>query len=122
MIYSASLDVGLYPLEATDLVSKEWLAGKSGFKAIQYMSVGIPFVVTPAGVCAEIGIENETHFSASNQKQWYKSLAKLLESPEKRKEMGEKGRDYALAHFTVERQTDKIAEILQQSVEKFRRA
>jgi len=116
-----SLDIGLYPLETTDLISNEWLMGKSGFKAIQYMSVGIPFVVTPIGVCAEIGIENETHFSASNKEQWYRALVNLLESPEIRKEMGKNGRMYALEHYNVPQQTDKIADTLRIAFENFHR-
>ena len=60
-----SLDIGLYPIETSSWNPQEFVMGKSGFKAIQYMSIGIPFVVTPIGVCSEIGIENETHFSAS---------------------------------------------------------
>lgn len=111
-----SMDIGLYPLEATKLVSKEWLAGKSGFKAIQYMAVGIPFVVTPVAVCAEIGIENETHFSALTKEQWYESLVKLLESAELRKKMGKNGRIYALKHYTVSQQTEKIADVIQKAV------
>lgn len=114
-----SLDIGLYPLEQTELVSKEWLMGKSGFKAIEYMSVGIPFVVTPIGVCAEIGIENETHFSASTKEQWYQALAKLLESAETREKMGETGRRFSLEHYTVSQQADKIADTLREAVENF---
>jgi hypothetical protein len=45
-----SFDVGLYPI-----VNDAWAVGKSGFKAIQYMSVGVPYVVSPVGACAEIG-------------------------------------------------------------------
>lgn len=111
-----SLDIGLYPLEATKFVTNKWLAGKSGFKAIQYMAVGIPFVVTPVGVCAEIGIESETHFSAANAEQWHESLVNLLESGKLRKEMGDNGRKYALEHFRVARQTDKIACAIQSAI------
>ncbi len=116
-----SLDIGLYPLETTDLLNNEWLMGKSGFKAIQYMSIGIPFVVTPIGICAEIGIENETHFSASNKEQWYRALVNLLESPEIRKEMGKNGRIYALQHYTVLQQTNIIADTLRIALENFHR-
>ncbi len=111
-----SLDIGLYPLEATKFVTNEWLAGKSGFKAIQYMAIGIPFVVTPIGVCAEIGIENKTHFSAATAEQWGESLVKLLDSSNLRKEMGENGRKYALEHFRVGRQTEKIACVIQAAI------
>lgn len=106
-----SLDIGLYPIAVSDSASNEWLLGKSGFKAIQYLSVGIPFVVTPLGVCAEIGIENETHFSASNQEEWFASLTKLLESGKLRQEMGAKGRNFALENYTVDRQAAKLADL-----------
>ncbi len=108
-----SIDIGLYPITVIGNANEDWLAGKSGFKAIQYMSIGIPFVVSPIGVCAEIGIENETHFAAATEEQWYDSLRILIESFEKRIEMGNKGRSYALRHFTVSQQTDKIAKVLQ---------
>lgn len=114
-----SLDIGLYPLEETRTVSKEWLAGKSGFKAIQYMAVGIPFVVTPVGVCAEIGIENETHFSAITREQWYNSLAILLKSAQMRKKMGQSGRKYAQLHYSVPQQTEKIANVIREAVINF---
>lgn len=112
-----SLDIGLYPLEETGSVSKEWILGKSGFKAIQYMSVGIPFVVSPIGVCAEIGIDDKTHFSASSKEEWYDAIAKLLESFELRNEMGKEGRKYSLNHYSVPQQTEKIAETLHQAIE-----
>jgi len=114
-----SLNIGLYPLEETQFVSKEFLMGKSGFKAIQYMSVGIPYVTKPIGGCAEIGIENETHFSASTKEQWHNALTKLLQSSERRRKMGEKGRHYALKHYTVPQQANKIADVLQKAVENF---
>jgi len=115
-----SLDIGLYPLEITDSYGKEWIMGKSGFKAIQYMSIGIPFVVTPIGVCAEIGIENKTHLSALTKGQWYEALAKLLESPGRREEIGSNGRTYSLAHYTVSQQTDKIADTLREAAAAYR--
>ncbi len=107
-----SLDIGLYPITVVGNASQDWIIGKSGFKAIQYLSLGIPFVVSPVGVCAEIGVENETHFAATTEDQWYESLKILLESFEKRQRMGSNGRNYALQHFTVSQQTDKIVEVL----------
>lgn len=106
-----SLDVGLYPMEFGNL-PEEWVAGKSGFKAIQYMAVGIPYIVTPIGVCKEIGIEGQTHFTAQNLDEWEKHLSVLLENNTIRQRLGENGRKYALQNFTVELQTDKLAEVL----------
>jgi len=113
-----SLDIGLYPMETSSSANQEWLLGKSGFKAIQYMSIGIPFVVTPIGVCAELGIENKTHFVASTKEQWFEALKELLESTELRRRMGSKGRKYALANFTVSQQADKVANVFRSAIEK----
>lgn len=115
-----TLDIGLYPMQTNDFVNKEWLMGKSGFKAIQYMSVGVPFVVTPVGITGEIGIENETHFTATNNDQWFEKLATLLESYETRKRMGKNGREFALKNFTVSRQSEIIAETLKSAVNNFK--
>ncbi len=82
------------------------------------MSIGIPFVVTPIGVCAELGIENKTHFVASTEEQWFKALKELLESTELRRQMGSKGRKYALANFTVSQQADKVANVFRSAIEK----
>lgn len=107
-----SLDIGLYPITTSQSASNEWLLGKSGFKAIQYLAVGIPFVVTPIGVCAEIGADKETHFTALNENQWFDSLSKLLESSDLRLQMGKNGRKNALQNYTIAQQTIKLADTL----------
>ncbi len=114
-----NLDIGLYPIQTSSSANQDWLVGKSGFKAIQYLAVGIPFVVTPVGVCAEIGIDGETHYSAVTGEQWYAVLESLLQSFEKRRMMGENGRKYALENYTVARQTEKIAAVLRRSLENY---
>src|SRR5256714_7991128 len=64
-----SIDIGLYPIDAS-LYSGKWAAGKSGFKAIQYMAVGVPYVATPVGASKELGEVGVTHFFASNHQEW----------------------------------------------------
>jgi glycosyltransferase involved in cell wall biosynthesis len=102
-----SFDIGLYPI-----VEDEWSAGKSGFKSVQYMAVGIPFVVTPVGACAEIGEPEVTHFAARSPDDWYAALARLLSDESLRRKMGEAGRAHALQYYTVAAQADKLAEAL----------
>lgn len=105
-----SLDIGLYPLTATESVSNEWLVGKSGFKAIQYLAVGVPFVVSPIGVCAEIGEPGVTHFNAAGEEDWYNHLDKLLSDKALRTKMGENGRKYSLKNYTLASQADILAQ------------
>lgn len=101
------LDVGLYPL-----VEEAWAAGKSGLKAIQYMSVGIPFVASPVGVCAEIGRPGVTHRLASSGNEWHDALAELLRNPTLGRRLGDAGRRHALEHYTVPLQADRLAAAL----------
>ncbi len=113
-----SLDIGLYPMEFGKKIPDEWIAGKSGFKAIQYMSVGIPYIVSPIGVCAEIGVAGETHLAATNPAEWESHLSVLLNDNTIRQRFGENGRRYALDHFTVEMQTEKLAQVVKSVLNK----
>ncbi len=107
-----SLDIGLYPITTSASASEEWILGKSGFKAIQYMAVGVPFVVTPIGVCAELGIDGVTHLTATGENEWFEALSKLLRSSELRRTIGENGRKFAAENYTVAQQTEKLAAVL----------
>lgn len=106
-----SFDIGLYPL-----IADEWSSGKSGFKAIQYMAVGIPYVATPVGAAAEIGVAWTTHLLTRTQDEWHDALIRLLASPQLRKRMGEAGRQHALEHYTVPAQAEKLAGALHEAV------
>lgn len=108
-----SFDIGLYPMSITDSANAEWIAGKSGFKAVQYMSVGIPYIVTPLGVCGEIGTEGETHFAAVGADEWAAKLTVLLDDEQLRQKMGAASRSYALQNFTLAMQADKLAAALE---------
>jgi glycosyltransferase involved in cell wall biosynthesis len=106
-----SFDVGLYPIDA-GLYAENWAAGKSGFKAIQYMAVGIPFVASPVGAMAEIGNAGETHLQASNSKEWFDALERLLSDAALRQTMGEAGRRHVVKNYGLIDQTDKLASAL----------
>lgn len=109
-----SFDIGLYPIDAA-LYADNWAAGKSGFKAIEYMSVGIPYVATPVGVLEEIGENETTHFCASTQDEWRSALSKLIVDRERRLKMGLAGRRHALEHYTLGAQADKLADVLREA-------
>ena len=106
-----SVDIGLYPIDSS-LYAEKWASGKSGFKAIQYMAVGIPYVSTPVGASAEIGEVGTTHLSAANVDEWRNALALLLSNTEERRKMGMAGRAYAIRHYGLQDQADKLASAL----------
>ncbi|HLL74624.1 MAG TPA: glycosyltransferase family 4 protein [Pyrinomonadaceae bacterium] len=110
-----SLDVGLYPLSVARNAPPEWLAGKSGFKAVQYMAVGVPFVVTPVGVCAEMGEPGKTHLAASAPEEWRDALAALISDAALRRRMGAAGRRHALENYGLPEQAEKLAAALREA-------
>ena len=106
-----SLDVGLYPIDPS-MYAAYWAAGKSGFKAIQYMSVGIPFVASPVGAMAEIGEAGVTHLAAKSQEDWATALKLLLDDVDRRKKMGAAGREHVTKHYALPDQAEKLVEAL----------
>lgn len=106
-----SIDIGLYPIDST-VYGDNWTAGKSGFKAIQYMNVGVPYVATPVGTISEIGEAGSTHFCATTLSEWRDALSLLITDREKRLRMGAAGRQYVTERFGLAAQADKLADAL----------
>jgi glycosyltransferase involved in cell wall biosynthesis len=102
-----SLDVGLYPL-----ADDEWARGKSGFKAIQYLACGLPFVVSPIGATCDIGVAGVTHFEATSLDEWADAVRRLVAEPRLRSGMGAAGRAHALEHYTVPKVAAELAAAL----------
>lgn len=96
-----SLDIGVYPIFPGGSANSDWIQGKSGFKAIQYMAVGVPFVMSPVGVCAEIGEPGATHLNAESDDDWYNSLELLLVDRQRRSSIGDAGRAFFTANFDL---------------------
>lgn len=102
-----SLDVGLYPL-----VDDAWARGKSGFKAIQYLACGVPFVVTPVGATTDIGIAGTTHVEARTAAEWAAAVHGLVSDERQRRAMGAAGRAHALERYTVGQVATALADAL----------
>src|SRR5258706_6114452 len=98
-----SLDIGVYPITDDD-----WSAGKSGFKAVQYMATGVPFVMSPVGVCAMMGIPGQTHFAAITDDDWLDALRRLVADAHLRNPMSAAGRAFAAQHYDVEAQAEVL--------------
>lgn len=90
-------DIGLMPLAAD-----QWSEGKCGFKALQYMALGIPAVVSPVGVNKTIVNHGINGFHCKNESDWEKNITKLIYDTQLRKELGERGRKKVQTQFSVD--------------------
>ncbi|WP_296621313.1 glycosyltransferase, partial [Marivirga sp.] len=78
-----------------------WSQGKCGFKLLQYMAIKKPVVASPVGVNKKIINESQAGFSAKKEKEWSKSIVKLLTNNELRKDLGNKGAAYIKDNYSV---------------------
>ena len=75
--------IGLMPLE-----DDEWARCKCAFKAIQFMSLGIPVIVSPVGMNQQVVSHEKDGFLAKDNNDWFNYLKQLLENKELRIKMG----------------------------------
>lgn len=101
-----TLNIGIYPLP-----ENEWIKGKTGFKTIQYMAVGVPCVVSSLGSNRDIVEDGKNGFLASNDKEWIEKLSSLIEDSYLREKIGLAGRKTAEEKFSVEANAPKYLEI-----------
>lgn len=89
------IDIGIMPLQ-----QHIWAKGKCGFKAIQYLALGIPAVASSVGVNKKIVLDQKTGFLADTNETWFKSLEKLILDVNLRKKLGENGRTHIVESYS----------------------
>ena len=100
--------IGVMPLKAD-----QWSNGKCGFKALQYMSLGIPSVISPVGVNTEIITNGENGYTPSGSKEWTEALEKLLIDRSLRHKLGKQGQDTIQKHYSVNSQKQHYLNLFQ---------
>jgi glycosyltransferase involved in cell wall biosynthesis len=83
------------------LPDDEWSKGKCGFKALQYMALEVPAVVSPVGVNPKIIDHGVNGFLCSTCEEWNDALKKLIEDPDLRKRIGINGRKKVMENYSV---------------------
>ncbi len=101
-------DIGLMPYP-----DDEWARGKCAFKALLYMSVGIPAVCSAVGMAEEIVDHGQTGFLARSEDEWYAALETLVSNQRTRARVGAAGRDLVASEFSLERWAPCFFELLQ---------
>jgi glycosyltransferase involved in cell wall biosynthesis len=94
--YLQEMDIGVYPLP-----DEEWVLGKSGLKALQYMGMGVPTVASRIGAACEFIDDGRNGFLADSTEEWVEKLARLIVNPALRAEMGRAGRTTVEDRYSV---------------------
>ena len=91
-----AIDIGVYPLPL-----EEWVTGKSGLKAIQYMAFGIPCVATNVGTTPMLIRDGENGLLVRTEGDWLSALERLLDEPELRRRLGQQARKDAVEKYST---------------------
>jgi L-malate glycosyltransferase len=102
-----AIDIGLYPLP-----KEEWVKGKSGLKAIQFMSLGIPVIATDTQINRKVILNNKTGILVNSEKEWFSALKKIIENKKLREYMSKNGIYHVRKNFSVEVNKHKYLNIL----------
>lgn len=97
------MNIGIMPLR-----DDKWAQGKCGFKALQYMALGIPAIVSPVGVNTRIVDDNVNGFICAESKQWKAAIEKLLAHPEERFRLALNTRKKIEEAYSVSSNTDNF--------------
>jgi glycosyltransferase involved in cell wall biosynthesis len=104
-----SFDIGLMPL-----VDDPFSRGKSAFKAVLCMSYGIPVVISPVGVNAELVRNGWNGFLASTPEEWTGAISALAEDHELRARLGLNAFRTIEDRFSTERAYPRLRSLLEQ--------
>lgn len=107
--------IGLMPLP-----DDEWTRGKCGFKALLYMSLGIPVVASPVGVNNEIIEHGVNGLLASTTQEWVEAVATLADDESLRTRLGTAGRETVIERFSGQRWAPTFLATLQEAASQAR--
>jgi glycosyltransferase involved in cell wall biosynthesis len=91
------LHVGLMPLR-----DSEWERGKCSYKMLLYAACGIPSVVSPVGMNAELLGMHPLGLAADGSSEWVEAISALLMSDADADRMGQAGRRLVLDRFDAQ--------------------
>jgi glycosyltransferase involved in cell wall biosynthesis len=102
-----TFNVGIMPL-----MDDPWSRGKCSFKMLTYMACGIPVVVSPVGMNADVLAMGELGYGPRSQDEWVDAIEALLSDAGLARRMGQVGRLVALEHFSCDVIAPRLAELL----------
>lgn len=101
------MDIGLMPID-----DSEWSKGKCSYKMLLYMACGVPVVVSPVGMNAEVLAAGEIGFGPASQEEWTDRITALLDDEDLRSRLGRNARTVVEAEFSLKKIAPRLAEYL----------
>lgn len=91
-----AIDIGIMPLP-----TNPWTQGKCGFKALQYMALEKPAVVSPVGVNKTIIAHGINGYLCEDKEAWLDTLELLIYNKALRERIGKQARKTVINHYSV---------------------
>ena len=103
-----AIDIGIMPLP-----DNEWTKGKCGAKALQYMGLAIPTIISPVGMNSEIIQDGVNGYLATTHEDWLEKLTRLIESPQLRIKLGSAGRETVVQRYSFKANKEKYLRLFE---------
>ncbi len=101
-------DIGLMPLVDTPRAR-----GKCAFKALQFMGVGTPVVLSPVGMNADVVEQGVSGFCAATTEEWRNALQQLVDDVTLRERMGRAARDRVAQRYSFDAHMPRFRAVME---------
>ncbi|RYE58681.1 MAG: glycosyltransferase family 1 protein [Sphingobacteriales bacterium] len=102
-------DIGVYPLP-----NEEWVLGKSGLKALQYMSLGVPTIATGIGAIHRIVQDGQNGYLVNTKEEWKSRIISLFKNEQLRRDIGFKAVNTVEAAYSIQSNRQTYLNIINQ--------
>ena len=106
----SDIDIGIMPLP-----DDAWTRGKCGLKALQYMGLGIPAVVSRVGVNTEIIADGVNGLIADTDEEWLDRLTSLINDAALRSKLGRAARETVEQRYSAKHIAPQVAAIFRRA-------
>ncbi len=106
------IDIGIYPLP-----NEEWVLGKSGLKALQYMALGIPTIASAIGANHRVIEDGISGTLVNTDADWKKALENYILNPDLRKAHGIKARERVEALYSIKANEPVYLEVINKVID-----
>jgi glycosyltransferase involved in cell wall biosynthesis len=101
------MDIGLMPMP-----DNAWTRGKCAYKALQYMSAGVPVIADDVGLTGKVVGHESGGLLAASPADWKQALARLASSADLRSRIGATGRARVERDFSVRAWGARLAALI----------